>query len=101
GHANLLAIVDLIEHKSVTGIPQLDLSHIPGSCAPCILGKQVMTSIPKVREGCKSTRRLELVYIDLFGPVSIQSVRQTLHHVAIIDDFSSFPWGEDISEKSD
>ncbi|TFK97613.1 hypothetical protein BDV98DRAFT_477064, partial [Pterulicium gracile] len=67
-------------------------------CQPCILGKQAMTLIPKMRVGLKSARRLGKVFIDITGPF-MQSSQRTMYNMAIIDDFSAFLWNRQLKGK--
>lgn len=47
--------------------------------------------MPKVREGPKSTRPLQKVFIDLCGP-HILSSSKNKYSVNIINNFSGHPW---------
>ncbi|TFK96941.1 hypothetical protein BDV98DRAFT_514736, partial [Pterulicium gracile] len=91
GHACHQTVLDMFTNKATKGMT-LDLLLHPGSCHPCILGKQVMASVPKVRVGPESTRlRLEKVFIDVTGPF-VHLTNGTLYNMAIINNYSSFPW---------
>jgi len=79
----------------------INLSAIPPQCEHCILGKQARTPVPKTREGAKATRRLERVFVDLCGPMSVTSQSGHLYAMNIIDDFSSYVWTIPLRAKSD
>ena len=68
----------------------INLSSAPPKCEPCILRKQTRTPVPKIREGVRSEGVLDVVYIDLTGPQSVQSANGFNYVMNIIDDASSF-----------
>lgn len=55
GHTNYETVIDMFRSGAVEGMP-INLSRMPAKCQPCILGKQVRNSFPKVREGVRATR---------------------------------------------
>ena len=68
----------------------INLSSAPPKCQSCILGKQTRTPVPKVREGAQAEGVLDVVYIDLTGPESVQSTSGFNYVMNIIDNVSSF-----------
>ena len=65
----------------------------PPKCDSCILGKQTKTPVPKVREtGRRATRRLEKVWVDLTGPMAVQSRTGNSYMMNIVDDYMNYPW---------
>ena len=82
------------------GMP-IDLSSLPPKCDHCALGKQSRSPVPKVREGAKASRRLDRVYVDLYGPLAVKSQAGNLYCMNIIDDFSGYVWSIPIRSKSD
>jgi len=99
GHANYQTVIDMAQHKPCEGM-RIDLSQIPPICQSCILGKQVRSPVPKIREGEKSTRRLQKVFIDLAGKQACTSVTGNLYIMSIIDDYSAYPWAIPLKNKS-
>ena len=91
GHCNTRTIIDMARTNVVKGMP-INLSTAPPKCDHCILGKQARTSVPNLREGLKATRRLERVFVDLCGPMSVTSKSGRLYAMNIIDDYSSYVW---------
>jgi hypothetical protein len=89
GHVNYKSIVDMSDHAMVKGM-HINLSSAPPKCQPCILGKQTRTPVPKIREGVRAKEILDVVYIDLTGPQSVQSASGFNYVMNIIDDASSF-----------
>jgi hypothetical protein len=89
GHCNTRAIIDMARNNVAKGMP-IDLSAAPPKCDFCILGKQARTPVPKMREGSRATKRLERVFVDLCGPMSVASKTGQLYTMNIIDDYSSY-----------
>ena len=89
GHVNYKSIVDMSDNGMVRGM-HINLSSAPPKCQSCILGKQTKTPVPKVREGVRAKGVLDVVYIDLTGPQSVQSASGFNYVMNIIDDASSF-----------
>ena len=100
GHCNMQTVLDMAHGSNVEGMPT-DLSITPPQCEPCIFGKQTHMPIPKLREGVKATRRLERVYVDLCGPMSVSSCSGRVYSMNIIDDFSSYIWSLPLRTKDE
>ena len=89
GHVNYKSIVDMSDNGMVKGM-HINLSSTPPKCESCILRKQTKTPVPKIREGVQATGLLDVVYIDLTGPQSVQSASGFNYVMNIIDDASLF-----------
>jgi transposase InsO family protein len=100
GHCNTRTIVEMAKNGVSQGMP-IDLSSLPPKCDHCALGKQTHSSVPKVREGIKASKRLERVYVDLCGPMAVASRTGNLYCMNLIDDFSGYVWSIPIRSKSD
>ena len=57
-----------------------------GSCRGCKLGKIVEVSLPSSDQHM-SKEILELVYFDVFGPMSVASILGRMYNVSFISDF--------------
>jgi hypothetical protein len=44
------------------------------------------------KNGMTTSRPLELLHMDLFGPVAYISIRGSKYGLVIVDDFSHFTW---------
>jgi hypothetical protein len=67
-------------------------------CGACQAGKQ--HSIPNQSKNVVTTKRpLELLHIDLFGPVAYISIGGSKYGLVIVDDFSRFTWVFFLSDK--
>ena len=59
-------------------------------CSACQAGKQVSNTHP-TKAYMSTTRVLELLYMDLFGP-TYKSLGGNLYCLVIIDDYSRYTW---------
>src|SRR5882762_1424188 len=89
GHVNYKSIIDMLDNGMVKGM-HVNLSSAPPKCQSCILGKQTKTPVPKKREGARAEGVLDVVYIDLTGPQSVQSASGFNYVMNIIDDATSY-----------
>jgi hypothetical protein len=89
GHVNYKSVVDMSDNGMVRGM-HVNLSSAPPKCQSCILGKQTRTPVPKVREGVRAAGILDVVYIDLTGPESVQSASGFNYVMNVIDDATSY-----------
>ncbi|KAJ0494958.1 putative RNA-directed DNA polymerase [Helianthus annuus] len=71
----------------------------PGLCASCQLSKA--KRLPFVENNKRSSRVLDLVHCDLWGPSPIPSTDGYLYYVVFVDDFSRFTWLYPLKFKSD
>jgi hypothetical protein len=60
-------------------------------CDACQLGKQHKTSFPK-KKYISTSRPLQLLHMDLFGPNRVASLGGKLYTFVIVNDFSRFTW---------
>ena len=103
GHANFQAVLTMARKGMITGMPSSSHDKSP-KCDSCILGKQTRTPIPKVREigeGHRATRRLEKVWVDLTGPMSVSSRTGNNYMMNIVDDFTNHPWSIPLKNKNE
>ena len=84
----------------IQGMP-IDLSILPANCDHCAPGKQLHSSVPKVREGLKANKRLGRVYADLCGPMAVTSHTGNVYAMNIIDDYSGYVWSVPLRSKAD
>jgi hypothetical protein len=79
----------------------IDLSSAPPKCQSCILGKQTRSSVPKIREGKRAGEVLDIVYINLTRPESVQSASGNSYVMNLIDDTTSYCWAIPLHLKSE
>jgi hypothetical protein len=58
-------------------------------CSACQTGKQVANTHP-TKAYMSTSRVLELLHIDLFGPTTYKSLGENLYCLVIIDDYSRY-----------
>jgi hypothetical protein len=82
-------------HKLLKGDHVLGLTDIcfekDRPCAACQAGKQV-GSTHHDKNVMTTSKPLELLHMDLFGPVAYLSIRGCKYGLVIVDDFSCFTW---------
>ncbi|KZV20073.1 retrovirus-related Pol polyprotein from transposon TNT 1-94 [Dorcoceras hygrometricum] len=98
-HLNFKTLAKLSEHDMISGLPKNSFSK-DKICAACQLGKQIKSNF-KNKGGKRSTRCLELLHMDLFGPISVTSLGGTNYTLAVVDDFSKYTWVLFLKEKSE
>ncbi|MCH84114.1 copia-type polyprotein, partial [Trifolium medium] len=99
GHMRLRGMKKIISKEAIRGLPQLSIEE-ETICGECQIGKQVKTSHPKVHH-MSSTRVLELLHMDLMGPMQVESIGGKRYALVIVDDFSRYTWIEFLKEKSE
>nr|GEZ78792.1 retrovirus-related Pol polyprotein from transposon TNT 1-94 [Tanacetum cinerariifolium] len=85
GHANMHLIQSLVSKELVRNLPKIKFD--PYFCDACKIGKQAHAS-HKAKNMVSTTRCLELIHMDLFGPSALQSYKGSLYTLVIIDDYS-------------
>ncbi|XP_073020065.1 uncharacterized protein [Primulina eburnea] len=98
GHANFKTMKNLSKYDAVRGMPNLS-SGIPYVCGDCQKGKQTRVSYP-VLPTSGTTCCLELLHMDLMGPMEVESFGGKKYSFVCVDDFSRYSWVMFIREKS-
>jgi transposase InsO family protein len=82
-------------HKLLKGEHVLGLTNAcfkkDRPCAACQAGKQVRSTHHN-KNVMTTSRPLELLHMDLFGPVAYLSIGGSKYGLVIVDDFSRFTW---------
>src|SRR3954469_16603999 len=86
GHASLRKISQINKLNLVRGLPNLKYKLV-ALCEACQKGKFSKPAF-KSKNVASSSRPLELLHIDLFGPVKTASVRGKKYGLVIVDDYS-------------
>ena len=90
GHVNFKNINKLVKGNLVRGLPSKTFKT-DHSCLACNKGKQHKASCKKIEE--RTIREpLELLHMDLFGPVLVASLNKKKYCLVITDDCSRFSW---------
>ena len=69
-------------------------------CSACQAGKQVANTHP-TKAFMSTTRVLELLHMDLFGPTTYKSLKGNLYCLVIVDDYSRYTWVFFLHDKSE
>ncbi|GJT95441.1 putative ribonuclease H-like domain-containing protein, partial [Tanacetum coccineum] len=88
GHVNFKNINKLVMSNLVRGLPPKTFKH-DHSCLACRKGKQHKASCKELEER-KIREPLELLHMDLFGPVSVASLNRKKYCLVVTDDCSRF-----------
>jgi transposase InsO family protein len=90
-------------HKLLKGEHILGLTNVHFEkdriCSACQAGKQVGTHHPH-KNIMTTDRPLELLHMDLFGPIAYMSIGGSKYCLVIVDDYSRFTWVFFLQEKS-
>ncbi|GJR75188.1 retrovirus-related pol polyprotein from transposon TNT 1-94 [Tanacetum coccineum] len=91
---NLLSMYDI-----VTGLPKLKFvkDHL---CSSCELGKAKQKSF-YTKTTLSSKRRLQLLHMDLCGPMRVESINGKKYVLVIIDDYSRYTWTHFLRSKEE
>ncbi|GJW20747.1 retrovirus-related pol polyprotein from transposon TNT 1-94 [Tanacetum coccineum] len=85
GHANMCLIQSLASKELVRNLPKLKFDQ--HFCDACKIGKQAHTS-HKAKNIVSTTRCLELLHMDIFGPSAVGSYEGNRYTLVIVDDYS-------------
>ncbi|GJV07552.1 retrovirus-related pol polyprotein from transposon TNT 1-94 [Tanacetum coccineum] len=89
-YLNFSTINDLTKHDLVNGLLKFKYSkdHL---CSACERGKSKKSShLPKLVPSTHS--KLELLHMDLCGPMRVATINEKKYILVIIDDYSRFTW---------
>ncbi|GJX91124.1 retrovirus-related pol polyprotein from transposon TNT 1-94 [Tanacetum coccineum] len=89
-HLNFDTINLLSKNNIVTGLPKLKFikDHL---CSSCELGKAKRKSF-HTKTTLTSKRRLQLLHMDLCGPMQLESINGKKYVLVIVDDYSRYTW---------
>ena len=90
GHASLSLLNKLVSKDLVIGLPTIKFND-GKLCDACAKGKQVKNSF-KTKRFVSTSKALELLHIDLCGPMRIMSRGGKRYVCVIVDDYSRFTW---------
>ncbi|GJS56979.1 retrovirus-related pol polyprotein from transposon TNT 1-94 [Tanacetum coccineum] len=98
GHANMRLIQSLASKELVRNLPKLKFDQ--HFCDACKMGKQAHAS-HKAKNIVSTTRCLELLHMDLFGPSAVQSYGGNRYTLVIVDDYSRYTWTRFFKDKTE
>jgi transposase InsO family protein len=98
GHLSFKGLRTLQYKQMVRGLPQLKApSKI---CIDCMVGKQHRDAIPN-RSLWRASQRLQLIHVDICGPIKPVSNSKKRYFISFIDDYSRKVWIYFLAEKSE
>ena len=89
GHLNFGTLKAMGEKKMVKGMPSIN--HPNQLCEACLIGKHARRSFLKEALS-HATKPLQLVHIDVCGPINPPSFGKSKYFILFIDDFSRKTW---------
>ncbi|KAG7553143.1 Integrase catalytic core [Arabidopsis thaliana x Arabidopsis arenosa] len=99
GHMNVQTLIKIVNAGVVRGVPKL-ADKLESVCSVCSKGKQIKVNYKKVPE-IETKKVLELIHIDLMGPVQMESINGKKYILVLVDDFSRYTWVQFLREKSE
>ncbi|GKB35932.1 retrovirus-related pol polyprotein from transposon TNT 1-94 [Tanacetum coccineum] len=98
-HLNFDTINLLSKNNIVTGLPKLKFvkDHL---CSSCELGKAKRKSF-HTKTTPSSKRRLQLLHMDLCGPMRVESINGKKYVLVIVDDYSRYTWTHFLRSKDE
>nr|GEZ76762.1 retrovirus-related Pol polyprotein from transposon TNT 1-94 [Tanacetum cinerariifolium] len=97
GHVNMRLIQSFASKELVRNLPKLKFDQ--HFFDPCKIGKQDHAS-HKAKNIVLTTRCLELLHMDLFGPSAKRSYGGNHYTLVIVDDYSRYTWTRFIKNKT-
>ncbi|KAJ9536815.1 hypothetical protein OSB04_un000039 [Centaurea solstitialis] len=89
-HLNYATINQLAKAGLVTGLPSLKFTK-EQLCSACEMGK-IKKSSHKLKVEHNTSKPLQLLHMDLCGPMRVQSINGRKYVLVIVDDFSRYTW---------
>ena len=90
GHASHKQLEKISKCDAVVGLPMFEKID---KCirGPCQIGEQIKSKHLSVAS-VQTSRPLELLHIDLMGPVRVQSLGGKKYILVVVDDFTRYTW---------
>ena len=89
-HLNFKTMNSLVKRELVRGLPQKEFCQ-EGLCDACEKGKSKKAS-HRSKGMTDIGSPLQLIHMDLFGPVNIPSISRKRYALVIVDDYSKYTW---------
>ncbi|KAJ9552760.1 hypothetical protein OSB04_016805 [Centaurea solstitialis] len=98
-HQNFKDMNKLVSKSLVKGLPETRLSK-DTLCPACEKGKMKRSSHP-LRIDTNSKSPIDMIHMDLCGPMRVESLARKKYMLVLVDEFSRFTWLEFLRAKSD
>ncbi|KAH9767789.1 hypothetical protein KPL71_011399 [Citrus sinensis] len=99
GHASMDLISKIVKNDLVKGLTKINFQK-DRTCEACQFGKQIKTSF-KSKNHVSTSKPLQLLHIDLFGPSRYASLSGKFYAFVIVDDYSRYTWVLFLANKDD
>jgi transposase InsO family protein len=97
-HVGMNTLDKLLKKELVRGLKDVKFEK-DKPCSACQAGKQVVNTHP-TKVYMSTSRVLELLHMDLFGPTTYKSLGGNLYCLVIVDDYSRYTWTFFLHDKS-
>ena len=98
-HINMQQLNKLISKELVIGLPKIKFEK-DKLCDACPKGKQVKSSFHS-KNVISTSKPLEILYMDLFGPSRTKRFGGNYYALVIVDDYSRYTWTFFLTLKSE
>ena len=89
-HLNFKSMNSIVKRELVRGLPQMEFTQ-EGLCEACQKEKSKKSS-HKGTDTSTITEPLQLLHMDLFGPVNVMSMSKKRNALVIVYDYSKYMW---------
>jgi len=89
----------VVKKGMVTGVKDVTFEK-DKLCSACQAGKQVASHHP-MKTCVSSSKPLQLLHMDLFGPTIYESIGGNLYCLVIVDDFAWYTWTLFLGDKGE
>ncbi|KAJ9544445.1 hypothetical protein OSB04_024152 [Centaurea solstitialis] len=97
-HLNFHTVDKLIRIKLVKGLPEIKFEN-DHLCSACEMGK-LKRSSHKTKSVPSVDKPLQMLHVDLYGPIAKQSLNGKKYILVLVDEFSRYTWVEFVRKKS-
>jgi hypothetical protein len=98
GHVGMKQLNRLVKYDLVLALKDVKFEK-DKLCSACQAGKMVANPHPN-KSIMSTTRPLELLHMDLFGPTTYRSIGGNTYCLVIVDDYSRYTWVFFLHDKS-
>jgi transposase InsO family protein len=98
-HVGMNTLNKLLKKELVRGLKDVKFEK-DKPCSACQAGKQVANTHP-TKAYMSTSRVLELLHMDLFGPTTYKSLGGNFYCLVIVDDYSRYTWTFFLHDKSE
>jgi hypothetical protein len=98
-HVGMNTLNKLLNKELVRGLKDVKFEK-DKPCSACQAGKQVANTHP-TKAYMSTSRVLELLHMDLFGPTTYKSLGRNLYCLVIVDDYLRYTWTFFLHKKSE